>query len=81
MRIDATSEHVYVTNFFKNVRYKHEYVEKIEVSKGILFHFGTLVLKEKATFGKRIPFLASKRRIDIFFEENPTLKHWLVELK
>ncbi|NJN34771.1 MAG: hypothetical protein HC817_11485 [Saprospiraceae bacterium] len=71
MRIDATNEHVYVTNFFKNVRYKHEYIEKIEISKGILFHFGTLVLKEKATFGKRIPFLASKKRIEIFLRKTP----------
>lgn len=80
-RIDATPEHVYVTNFFKNVRYKHAYVERVEVTKGILFHFGTLVLKEKATFGDRIPFIASKKRLEIFFEENPECRHWLVEAK
>lgn len=73
-RVDATPEYMYVTNYIKSVRYKHEYIEKIETSKGIFFNFGTLVLKEKATFGDRIPFILSKKRLEIFIEENPNLK-------
>ena len=64
---------------FKNVGYKHQYVEKIELSKGIVFNYGTLVLKDKGLFGNRILFLASRKRIEIFIEENPHLAHWIEE--
>ena len=80
-RIDATSEFMYVTNYFKNVRYKHEYIQKIETSKGFLFSYGTLVLKEKALFGDRIPFIVSRKRLEIFLEENPELKILVEEVK
>jgi hypothetical protein len=72
-RVDADKNFVYVTNFFKSVRYKHEYIKKIETSKGILFNFGTLILVEKAAFGDRIPFILSKKRLEIFLSENPEL--------
>ena len=78
-RVDADKEHVYVTNYFKNVGYLHQYVEKIELSKGIIFNYGTLVLKEKGRFGKRILFLASRKRVEIFIAENPQLSHWIEE--
>ena len=78
-RVDADKTHVYVTNYFKNVGYKHEDVEKIELSKGIIFNYGTLVLKGAGRFGKRILFLASRKRVEIFIAENPQLAHWLEE--
>jgi hypothetical protein len=78
-RIDADKEYVYVTNFFKNIRYLHADVEKIELSKGIVFNYGTLVLKGKGYFGDRILFLASNKRVEIFIAENPQLSHWLEE--
>ena len=54
--------------------------EKIELSKGIIFHYGTLVLKEKGAFGDRILFLASRKRIEIFITENPHLVSWIEEV-
>lgn len=78
-RIDADSEYVYVTNFFKNIRYLHADIEKIELSKGIVFNYGTLVLKGKGYFGDRILFLASNKRVEIFIAENPQLSHWVDE--
>lgn len=78
-RIDADKEYVYVTNFFKNIRYLHADVEKIELSKGIVFNYGTLVLKGKGYFGDRILFLASNKRVEIFIAENPQLSHWVEE--
>jgi hypothetical protein len=79
-RIDATPEYMYVTNYIKNVRYKHQYIQKIEISKGILFNYGTLVLKEKAAFGDRIPFILSKKRLEIFLAENPNLNIIIEEM-
>ena len=78
-RVDADNTHVYVTNYFKNVGYKHQDVEKIELSKGLVFNYGTLVLKGSGRFGKRILFLASRKRVDIFIEENPHLASWIEE--
>ncbi len=79
-RVDADKEHVYVTNYFKNVGYRHQYIEKIEFSKGIIFNYGTLVLKEKGAFGDRILFLASRKRIELFITENPHLVGWIEEV-
>ena len=72
-RIDGDNEAVFVTNYFKNVRYPHADVERIELSKGLVFNYGTLVLKGKGTFGDRILFVASRRRVEIFIAENPNV--------
>ena len=79
-RVDADNEYIYVTNFFKNVRYPHADIDKIELSKGILFQYGTLYLRGKGTFGDNILFILSKRRLELFLEDNPYLKDWIVEL-
>lgn len=78
-RIDADKEFIYVTNYFKNIRYPHADIEKIELSKGIVFNYGTLVLKGKGRFGDRILFIASRKRVEIFIAENPQLAHWIEE--
>lgn len=78
-RIDADKEFIYVTNYFKNIRYPHMDIEKIELSKGIVFNYGTLVLKGKGRFGDRILFIASRKRVEIFIAENPQLAHWIEE--
>ena len=79
-RIDADNESVYITNFFKAVKYPHADIEKIEVDKGLMFTFGTVVLRGKGRFGQRILFLCSRRRLEVFLEENPQLQAWLVEM-
>lgn len=79
-RIDADHEFVYITNFFKAVRYPHADIEKIELDKGLIFNLGTVVLHGKGRFGQRILFLCSRRRLEIFLEENAPLKDWLVEI-
>ena len=78
-RIDADNEYVYVTNYFKNVRYPHADIEKLELSIGIILNYGTLVLKGKGVFGSNILFLASRKRIEIFMLENPQLVDWIEE--
>ncbi len=78
-RVDADNEFVYVTNFFKAVRYPHAEIEKIEVDKGLIFTFGTVVLRGKGRFGQRILFLCSRRRLDVYLEENPQIQKWLIE--
>ncbi len=79
-RVDADKDYIYVTNYFKNVRYPHVDIEKIEITKGILFQYGTLVLKGNGSFGNRILFLLSKKRLELFILENPHLHNWVEEL-
>jgi hypothetical protein len=79
-RIDADNEFVYVTNFFKAVRYPHADVEKIEVDKGLIFTFGTVVLRGEGRFGKRLLFLCSRRRLEVFTDENPELKEKVMDM-
>ena len=79
-RVDADKEYVYITNYFKNVRYPHADVEKIEQSKGFLFNYATLFLKGKGTFGDQIIFIVSKRRLELLLEDKPELKSWIVEV-
>jgi hypothetical protein len=78
--VDADKEFVQVTNYFKHVRYPHIDIERIELSKGFVFSYGVLVLKGKGSFGDRIPFLASRKRVALFIAENPELKDWIVEV-
>ena len=78
-RVDADNTSVYITNFFKAVKYPHADIEKIEVDKGLIFTFGTVVLRGKGRFGQRVLFLCSSRRLEVFLEENPEIQKWLVE--
>ena len=78
-RIDADKDYVYITNYFKNVRYPHADVEKIELSKGIIFTYGKMFLKGKGSFGDSVVFLASRKRLELYLLENPELAHWVVE--
>ena len=65
-RIDTDDTHIYVSNYFKSVRYLFRDIESITVSKGILFNYGTLNLKGKGIFGDKIIFLASAPRLEVF---------------
>ena len=73
-RIDTDETHFYVSNYFKAARYPFIDIESISVTKGILFSYGTLKLKGKGIFGDKIPFLASKPRVEVFKLVNPNLK-------
>ena len=79
-RIDADGSFFYITNFFNAVSYPHVDIEKIELSKGIAFTFGTLVLKGSGRFGSRILFLCSRQRLAMFIAENPKLMDLVVEM-
>ncbi|HOY17461.1 MAG TPA: hypothetical protein PLC89_09220 [Haliscomenobacter sp.] len=79
-RIEVGEEGVYVTNYFKNVRYPFSEVEGITVTSFFIFSVGTLHLKGKGSFGQHIPFIPSPSRFYSFFEENPGLKERLLKL-
>ncbi len=73
LRIDADMEYIYVTNYFRTVRYPLQDVEKIEVSRGFIYQYGTLYLKGKGYFGQNLSFIASKPRVEKFIAAEPVI--------
>ena len=73
-RIDTDETHIYVTNYFKAARYPFQDIESIVKNKGILFSYGTLILKGKGVFGNKIVFLASSPRLEVFTLMHPEVK-------
>lgn len=67
-RIDADNEYIYVTNYFKTLKYTIGSVEKIELNES--GKRGRLFLKEKGSFGKKIAFMSSKPRVDNYLNSH-----------
>ena len=78
-RVEVGQEGVYVTNYFKNVRYPFTEVDGITVTSLLLFSVATLHLKGKGSFGQHITFIPSPSRFYSYFEENPDLKERLMK--
>jgi len=78
-RVDADSEHIYVTNYFKTYRYTFDSIEKFQVYDHILFKAVHIILRDKGKFGKRLIFLPKKMHFKLFIEETGLSK--LVENK
>jgi hypothetical protein len=70
-RVELNEKSVYVTNYVKIYRYPFSSIESIKS-----YHYGwsliyRIELKEAGFFGKRITFLAHKKRLVNFLKENP----------
>ena len=77
-RVEFGKDGVYVSNYLKTYRYKYIDLENIIEKNFGLFKTGTLVLKQKGKFGKKITFLISKIHYEDYIRENPsTFEHLL----
>ena len=72
-RVEMDNDFVYVTNYFKNFKYPWHNVENIEERDFALFRSIHIQLKEPGFFGKKITFIASRRKFNSFMKENPHL--------
>lgn len=72
-RVEMSDEHLYVTNYFKHLRYPYGDIEKISESEFLIFKLVTIHLKASGTFGKKFTFLASRNRYAEFWREHPEL--------
>ena len=70
-RVEMDEQFFYVTNYFKNVRYPYHQIEKIVEKDYLLFRTVHIYLKQAATFGKKITFIASRDRFNIFLKDHP----------
>jgi len=76
-RVEMDDHFVYVTNYFKNVRYPYHQVEKIEKKNFIIFKRISIHLKQAATFGKTITFISSRNRLTNFLKDHPEVREQL----
>jgi hypothetical protein len=70
-RVDFGDDGIYVSNYFKTFRYKYEDVSKIKENNLGLFILGTIELKDKGSFGKKIHLIISKIHYQDFLEKHP----------
>jgi hypothetical protein len=70
-RVEMDEHFFYVTNYFKNVRYPFHQIEKIVEKDYLVFRTVHIYLKETGSFGKKITFVASRDRFNLFLKEHP----------
>lgn len=80
-RVEMDEHFFYVTNYFKNVRYPYHQIEKVAEKDYYFFKTIHIYLKQAATFGKKISFIASRDRFDNFLKEHPEIVEHLNRLK
>lgn len=72
-RVEMDQTHIFATNYFKNYKYPWSNIENIEERDFVIFRTIHIVLREPGTFGKKITFVASRRKFNSFIKENPHL--------
>lgn len=68
-RADADGKYIYVSNYFKTVRYTLDSVKEYELYDHIFFKAIHIHLHEKGRFGKRIIFLPKMIHFKVFIQE------------
>ncbi|MEM9819859.1 MAG: hypothetical protein AAF985_02255 [Bacteroidota bacterium] len=80
-RVEMDENYIYVTNYFKTYRYSWGSLEKIEESDYLFFRSVHLFLKKAGNFGKKITFVASRKRFNEFLIDHPEITKPFVETK
>jgi hypothetical protein len=78
-RVEADIEWLYVTNYFKTYRYSWDSIESVTDSNFLLFTAASITLKAKGEFGQKLPFLASNKLYQQFWEEHPDLQEMVFQ--
>lgn len=68
MRVEVDAEHVYVSNYFKTVRYTFDSIETIDDQIILLFRVPVVRLKAAGIFGKNIYFWAGSALHEVLEE-------------
>lgn len=78
-RVEMDEQFVYVTNYFKTVRYPFHQIEKIKENDFLISKSVSIILKKKGQFGQRITFVPSRKKYGKFLNDHPTLFEELME--
>jgi len=72
-RVETQDKFIFVTNYFKTIKFPFENIDHISTLNLGLFKVVWLHLKSKGLFGKRIPFITKKSNFKSFETNNPSL--------
>ena len=61
-RVELGSDHVYISNYIKTVRYSYESIKDCNYYSFLLWKIGYITLLEKGILGKRIFFLLTSKK-------------------
>ncbi len=80
-RVDMDKDGFYVTNYFKHYRYTYDSLANIQEREYGLFLVIDLILHQPGSFGKKITFVASRKRYKDFLESHPSVFTGLLNQK
>ena len=76
-RVEIDKDFLYVTNYFRHLRYPLSSIEKITERNFGLMKVGKVYLNKKGTFGKEFIFMISRTEYPIFWDQHPEINQRL----
>jgi len=77
-RVEMAPDFIYVSDYFKHVRFPYHNVDKIEELDYLLFNLVRIHLKVPGYFGKKVVFIPSKVRFQDFLNTHPEVVRHLL---
>lgn len=76
-RVEFDHQCLYVTNYFKTVRYPLDDIDFISETNLGLVYLGHINLKAAGTFGRKLTFLQSRQKFEDFVKADPGMASYL----
>jgi hypothetical protein len=70
-RVELGTEHIYITDYFRNRTYTYNSIEGIYISRFLFLVTANIRLHQKGTFGKQIIFIPNLERFRYFLTQHP----------
>jgi hypothetical protein len=70
-RVEIGQEYIYITNYFKHVRYPLRDIEKVIHKERLMFPTGKIYLKASGSFGRIIRYVPERKRLTEFLDDHP----------
>jgi len=78
-RVDMDDDFMYVSNYFKTVRYPYQAIDKVKERDWLLFHTVHVSFREAGIFGKKIVFVCRGKKLTRFLSSHPAAAERLFE--
>lgn len=73
LRVEYDAEAIYVTNYFKTVRYTWDSIDHIKSYNLGIVKLISIRLRDKGQFGKKIRYIAARTRLQDILAETPSI--------
>jgi hypothetical protein len=78
-RVEMDPDYMYVSNYFKTLRYPYPSIDKIKERDWLLFHTVHVRLRERGSFGQDIVFLCRGKKLTRYLNKHPEVAKRLFE--